>query len=288
MNRILVTGSNGQLASEIKELSLQYEYIFYFVSKSELDITNKKEVEIFVNKNDIDTILNCASYTAVDKAEEEKELANSVNHKAVRYLAEISKEKNIKLVHISTDYIFDGHNYQPHIEIDKGNPCSVYGQSKFDGENAMIEVNPKNSIIIRTSWVYSQFGANFVKTMLRLGREKEELGVIFDQIGTPTYAKDLAKVMLDILPKLENDTVEVYHYSNEGVLSWYDFATEIMNMAGVECQVNPIESKDYPTAAQRPFHSLFNKSKIKEKFQITIPYWRESLDRCLTEMGERK
>ena len=287
MNTILVTGSNGQLASEIKELSSSYEYIFFFVSKSELDITNKEALEEFIDTNNIDIILNCASYTAVDKAEEEKELANSVNHYAVRNLAEISKVRNIKLIHISTDYIFDGHNYQPHIETDRGNPCSVYGQSKFDGENAMIEVNPKNSVIIRTSWVYSQFGSNFLKTMLRLGRKKEELGVIFDQIGTPTYAKDLAKVMLEILPKLGNETVEVYHYSNEGVLSWYDFATEIMNMADVDCQVNPIESKDYATAAQRPFHSLFNKAKIKKDFNIVIPYWRESLDRCLKEMGER-
>lgn len=288
MNNILVTGSRGQLASEIKELSQSYSFKFYFTDKEELDITDEAKLRNFIEANKINTIINCAAYTAVDKAQEDVNLADKINHKAVKYLATISKEKNIKLIHISTDYVFDGKNYKPYLETDATNPINVYGKSKLDGEKAMQDVNPKNSIIIRTSWVYSSYGANFVKTMLRLGKEKEEIGVIFDQVGTPTYARDLAKVILDIILKLNNKNVEIYNYSNEGVLSWYDFAKEIMRMAKVDCQVSPIETKDYPTAAKRPQYSLLNKSKIKEEFGIVIPYYKDSLDECLRKMGERK
>ncbi|MCW8839083.1 MAG: dTDP-4-dehydrorhamnose reductase, partial [Thiovulaceae bacterium] len=206
---------------------------------------------------------------------------------AVKNLSEIAKEKNINLIHISTDYVFDGKNYKPYTEDDIVNPNSVYGKTKLDGENAMLEINPSNSIIIRTSWVYSTYGANFVKTMLRLGKDKDELGVIFDQVGTPTYARDLARIILEILPKIDNDQVEVYHFSNEGVLSWYDFAKEIMRMAKLECKINPIETKEYPTPATRPHYSLLNKSKIKNTFKIDVPYWKDSLDKCLRKMGER-
>jgi len=288
MNNVLVTGSNGQLGSEITSLASQYEYNFFFTDKSTLDIANDAEVKKFVDAKSINIIINCAAYTAVDKAEDDEINANQINHIAVKNLAQVAKEKNIKLVHISTDYVFDGTNSKPYTENDKTNPNSVYGQTKLDGENAMLSINPKNSIIMRTSWVYSSFGANFVKTMLRLGKEKDSLGVIFDQVGTPTYAKDLAETILDILPKIENDKVAIYNYSNEGVLSWYDFAKEIMRMAKLECTINPIETKEYPTPARRPHYSLLNKSKIKKDFSITIPYWKDSLDACLKIMGERK
>ncbi|CAA6827815.1 MAG: dTDP-4-dehydrorhamnose reductase (EC [uncultured Sulfurovum sp.] len=288
MPNVLVTGSKGQLGSEIEVLSNNYAYNFFFTDKEELDIVNQKSINNFIELNDVSIIINCAAYTTVDKAEEEKELADKVNHRAVKYLAETSKEKNIQLIHISTDYVFDGCNFKPYLETDSTNPNGVYGQTKLDGEKIMLEINPKNSIIIRTSWVYSSFGVNFVKTMLKLGKERDALGVIFDQVGTPTYAKDLAKAILDILPKIDNEQVEVYNYSNEGVLSWYDFAKEIMRMAKIECTINPIETKEYPTPAKRPHYSLLNKSKIKKEFDLQIPFWKDSVDECLKVMGERK
>ena len=287
MPNILVTGSKGQLGSEIEALSSNYDYNFFFTDRDELDITNQEAIEGFIENNKIDTIINCGAYTAVDRAEEDEINADKINHLAVKYLAQIAKEKQIKLIHISTDYVFDGKNYKPFIETDSTNPQGVYGKSKLDGEEALKDVNPKNSIIIRTSWVYSSFGANFVKTMLRLGKERESLGVIYDQVGTPTYARDLARAILDILPKIQNKSTQIYHYSNEGVLSWYDFAREIMRMAKIDCVVNPIESSQYPTPASRPHYSLLNKSKIKEEFNITIPFWKDSLDECLKIMGER-
>lgn len=288
MLNILVTGSKGQLGSEIKELSVNYEYNFFFTDRTNLDITNENEIKNFIQTNNIDTIINCAAYTAVDKAEEEKEQADSVNRKAVKKLAKISNEYGIKLIHISTDYVFNGKAYKPYVEEFQTKPNSIYGQTKLNGEKELIKINPKNSIIIRTSWVYSSYGANFVKTMLRLGKEKESLGVIFDQVGTPTYANDLAQVILDIIPNIDNQKIEIYHYSNEGVLSWYDFAKEIMKMAKIDCQINPIETYQYPTPAKRPHYSLLNKAKIKKEFGIKIPYWKDSLDKCLKKMGERK
>jgi dTDP-4-dehydrorhamnose reductase len=279
---VLVTGSNGQLGSEIKEL------IQHSTLKIDLNITDHQKVRKFVESNEIKIIINCAAYTAVDKAEDEKELANSINHLAVKNLAQISKEKNIKLIHISTDYVFDGTNFKPYTEDDVTNPQNIYAKTKLDGEKAILEYKLKNSIIIRTSWVYSSFGNNFVKTMLRLGKEKESLGVIFDQVGTPTYAKDLARTILDILPQIENQKVTIYNYSNEGVLSWYDFAKEIMKMAKLSCKVNPIETTEYPTPAKRPHYSLLNKAKIKFAFNIEIPFWKDGLDDCLKRLGERK
>lgn len=287
MNKVLVTGSSGQLGSEVGEIASQYPYKFFFTDRAELDITNKQKIKEFVELNNINIIINCAAYTAVDNAESDEEMADAINHKAVSNLAEISKEKNIKLIHISTDYVFDGKNYRPYIETDATNPSSVYGETKLAGEKTIQKLNPKNSIIIRTSWAYSSFGANFVKTILRLADESEELGVIFDQVGTPTYARDLAKVILDIIPKIENSNVEIYHYSNEGVISWYDFAKEIMKMAKKECQIKPIETKEYPTPASRPHYSLLNKSKIKEEFNIEIPFWKDSLANCLRTLGEK-
>lgn len=288
MLNVLVTGSKGQVGSELEVLSSGYDYNFFFTDRDELDITLQENINHFIELNDINIIINCAAYTAVDRAEDEVELAVAINSKAVKSLAEVSKEKGIKLIHISTDYLFNGENFTPYIETDNTNPNSVYGESKLSGEEALLEINPSNSIIIRTSWVYSSFGANFVKTMLRLGKERESLGVIYDQVGTPTYARDLAKVILDILPKIEDEKVEIYHYTNEGVLSWYDFSKEIMKMAKIDCKINPIETKEYPTPAKRPHYSLLNKSKIKEKFKIEIPYWKDSLSECLEKLGERR
>ncbi len=285
---ILVTGSMGQLGSEIRELASKYSYNFFFTDRNNIDITSKDSIKEFCQTNSINVIINCAAYTAVDKAQSDIENADLVNRKAVKKLSIVAKELNIKLIHISTDYVFDGKNFKPYVEEFQTNPQSVYGKTKLDGENEIRDINPLNSIIIRTSWVYSYYGNNFVKTMLRLGKEKEELGVIFDQVGTPTYAKDLALTILNIIPQIENHKVEIYNYSNEGVLSWYDFAKEIMKMAKLNCKINPIETYQYPTPAKRPHFSLLNKSKIKSKFNLEIPYWKDSLDDCLRRLGERR
>jgi len=288
MSNILVTGSNGQLGSEIREFSKSLDESFFFTDYQELDITDQEAIKTFIDDNKIDIIINCAAYTAVDKAEEDKESADKINHLAVKYLADIAKDRDIKLIHVSTDYVFDGKNYKPYVENDKVNPQNIYGVTKLAGEEVLKEINPKNSIIIRTSWVYSSFGNNFVKTMLKLGKTKESLTVINDQVGTPTYARDLAKAILDILPQLNSKKIEIYNYSNEGVLSWYDFAKEIMKMAKLECKIEPIETKDYPTPATRPHYSLLNKTKIKDQFSVKVPYWKDSLSECLMKLGERK
>lgn len=288
MARILVTGSNGQVGSELQELSAEYgEHTFFFTDRTTLDIADEAAVEAFVNGHGIDVIINSAAYTAVDKAESDEDAAERVNHFAVRALAEVAKRRSAKLLHISTDYVFDGRNFRPYVESDPTAPASVYGATKCNGEMAIMEVNPKDTVIVRTSWVYSSYGANFVKTMLRLGKERDTLGVIFDQVGTPTYAKDLARTLLDIIPDIKNSSVEIYHYSNEGVASWYDFAQEIMAQAKIECKVNAIETAAYPTPASRPHYSLLNKSKIKAAFGIEIPYWKTSLKRCLEQLGEQ-
>lgn len=288
MSNVLVTGSNGQVGSELQALAKEYPYNFFFTDRKTLDIINPYAIEEFIKLNNIDTIINAAAYTAVDKAQEDEKSADFANHIAVESLASVAKEYSAKLIHISTDYVYDGKSSKPYVESDATAPNNVYGKTKLDGENEMVKINPKNSIIIRTSWVYSPYNVNFVKTMLRLGKEKEELGVIFDQVGTPTYAGDLAKTILDILPKIQNDDVEIYNYSNEGVLSWYDFAKEIMAMAKLSCKINPIETSEYPTPAARPHYSLLNKGKIKKIFEIEIPFWKDSLDKCLKIMGERK
>ena len=285
---VLVTGSSGQVGNEIKAISSDYSYNFFFTDKNNIDITSKDSIKEFCKTNNINVIINCAAYTAVDKAQSDEINADLINRKAVKKLALVSQELNIKLIHISTDYVFDGKNFKPYCEEFQTNPQSIYGKTKLDGENEMRDINPKNSIIIRTSWIYSYYGNNFVKTMLRLGKEKEELGVIFDQIGTPTYAKDLAKIILDIVPQIDNQKVEIYNYSNEGVLSWYDFAKEIMKMAKLNCKINPIETYQYPTPAKRPHFSLLNKNKIKSTFNIEIPYWKDGLDDCLRRLGERR
>ena len=286
MSTILVTGANGQLGSELRELSSSYgEHHFIFTCKDDLDITQQKELEQYFEENTIDVIINCAAYTAVDKAEEEAFLADTINHQGVKHLALIAKQRGIKLIHISSDYVFDGKHFMPYKETDEPNPISVYGTSKRAGEQAILEINPQGSIILRTSWVYSSYDANFVKTMLSLGAEKESLTVIYDQVGAPTYARDLAKVILEIIPRLTHEGVEIFHYANEGVLSWFDFAKEIMKMAKLTCTIMPIETHQYPLPAKRPQYALLNKSKIKEHYELEIPYWKDSLKECLIKMG---
>ncbi len=289
MSNILVTGGNGQLGSEIRELSAKNSVdTFYFTDEKELDITSFTALKEYVEENKINVIINCAAYTAVDKAELEPVIADKVNHLAVRNLVDIAKEFKVKLVHISTDYVFDGTNHTPYKEEEKPNPQSVYGKTKLDGENILIESKLDNTLIIRTSWVYGCYGSNFVKTILKLAKERDSLGVIYDQIGTPTYAKDLAKTILEIIPKIKDSKFAIYHYTNEGVVSWYDFAKEIIKMAKIDCKIDPIETYEYPLPAKRPHYSLLNKSKIKSTFGIEIPFWKEGLDDCLRRLGERR
>ena len=285
MNNVLVTGAQGQLGSEIKDLQTTYtNYTFFFTDRETLDITQPKDIETFCCENQIDVIINCAAYTAVDKAEEETNLCNAINHLATDHLSKVAHKHNIQLVHISTDYVFNGINHKAFVESDHVSPINIYGKTKYLGEQAMLENKPPKSIIIRTSWVYSSFGNNFVKTMLRLAENRDQLTIIADQIGTPTYARDLAKTILDILPKIENEGVEIYHYSNEGVCSWYDFAYEIFARTKTDCKILPIETKDYPTAAERPLFSLMNKNKIKKTFGIEIPHWKTALKQCLVKL----
>jgi dTDP-4-dehydrorhamnose reductase len=280
VQNILITGAGGQLGSEFRYLAeppKKTVFNFIFVTHKELDIQNNQKVAEFCTKNKINTIVNCAAYTAVDKAEQEPNQADAINHLAVKSLANIAKSQNIKLIHISTDYVFDGTAHKPYKESDSTNPQSVYGKTKLDGERALQAINPANSIIIRTSWVYSESSNNFVKTMLRIGTERDELNVVCDQIGTPTNARDLAKAILEIIPQLTNDNVEIYHYSNAGVCSWYDFAQAIFEINNIKCQVKPIPSEAYPAPAKRPYYSVIDKGKIVKKFDLDINHWRTSL-----------
>jgi len=285
MHKVLVTGASGQLGSEIRQISSAYPLEFIFTDVAELDITDREAVWSFFQKNQVDAVVNCAAYTAVDRAETEIELADKVNHLAAKYLAEAAKEFNVKLVHVSTDYVFDGESFLPYEADSTPNPQSIYGVTKLAGEQAILALNLPNSIVIRTSWVYSTFGNNFVKTMRRLGSERSELNVVADQIGTPTYARDLASCILDILPRLSNATTSIYHYSNEGVCSWYDFAIAVMEMSGLDCAVSPIPSTQYPTPAKRPYYSVLSKSKIKVDFGIDINHWRVSLQECISALA---
>ena len=286
--RVLITGSNGQLGSEIKELAIKYNKVdLIFKDLPELDICNFKALQAFILDNNINAVINCAAYTAVDKAEEESIIATKVNYEGVLNIVKALQTVNGKLIHISTDYVFDGDHFFPYKELDPVSPIGVYGKTKRAGELAVIN-SAIDSIVIRTSWLYSSFGSNFVKTMLRLGSEKENLGVIFDQVGTPTYARDLAKTCLEVLTGVNSVKISkngnLYHYSNEGVASWYDFAISIMELGGENCKVKPIQTKDYPTLARRPQYSVLNKSKIKTDFKIEIPYWRDSLKDCIEKI----
>ena len=285
---ILITGANGQLGSEIKDLKNKYSNLtLFFKDLPDLDICNFSQVEKFVIDNKINAIINCAAYTAVDNAEENKEVAKKVNAVGVLNLVNALKINKGRLIHISTEYVFNGASCIPYKESDAVNPIGVYGHTKREGELAILESN-LDAIVIRTSWLYSAYGNNFVKTMLKLGHERDELGVIFDQVGTPTNASDLARMCLDILSDKSSENIsakgKIYHYSNEGVASWFDFATAIMALGSNDCKVRPIETKDYPTPAKRPHYSVLNKTKIKKDFNIEIPYWRDSLEKCIEKL----
>lgn len=278
--RILVTGSNGQLGSEMVALQAQEtQHQWFNLDINELDITDKNAVEQFVFSNKIDGIVNCAAYTNVDKAEEDAALCYKVNRDAPQYLAQAIEKVGGFIIHISTDYVFDGTNNIPYTEQDKPNPVTIYGKSKIEGEQYVCE-SCKQHIIIRTAWVYSSYGKNFVKTMIKLGKEKPSLGVIFDQIGSPTYARDLAKTIITIVN--QGIIPGIYNFSNEGVISWYDFTKHIHQLANItSCKVAPIHTADYPTLAQRPHFSVLDKTKIKNTYNIEIPYWRDSLEECI-------
>lgn len=282
--KILVTGANGQLGSELRALSPKYHsHSFVFTDIGELDITNMKAVDAFFKDGKFDAIINCAAYTAVDKAESERYKAFQINAAAVKNLAAAAKKYGAFPVHISTDFVFNGKKYEPYQENDKPSPLSIYGRTKLDGEKLFMK-NSSEGVIIRTGWLYSSFGSNFVKTVLRLAREKGKINMIFDQVGTPTYAHDLAKTVLEMLPNIKRKRKETYHFSNEGVASWYDFSKAVCEIAGVACIILPIETKDYPTPARRPRYSVLNKSKIKKDFSLEIPYWRDSLKLCMVRL----
>lgn len=296
MNKqVLVTGAKGQLGQSIYDLQGEHSgFDFVFTDVEELDLTDQNQMQHYLSHNGFDVIINCAAYTAVDKAETDEKLADQINHQAVSTLAEIAKQQGVMLIHVSTDYVFNGQSYKPYQENDATDPQGVYGKTKLNGEQAFLNINP-NGCIIRTSWVYSEHGNNFVKTMLRLGKERDELGVIFDQVGTPTYARDLATAILAIIKKSGNSEIlqskqpkdKIFHFSNEGVCSWYDFAKTIFEYSDVDCQVSSIETKDYPTPASRPHYSVMNKHKIKYTFDMSIPYWKDSLKKCLSILKEQ-
>ena len=280
---ILITGCNGQLGNEMQLLEASHPQHTYFnTDVAELDITNQDAIEAFVNDNQIDGIVNCAAYTAVDKAEENEELCTKLNAEAPAYLAAAIGKRGGWMIQISTDYVFDGTQHTPYTEEADTCPNSVYGKTKLVGE-LNVQKFCAQSMIIRTAWLYSTFGNNFVKTMIRLGKEKPELGVIFDQIGTPTYARDLA---MAIFAAIEQGIVPgVYHFSNEGVISWYDFTKAIHRIAGITtCHVRPLHTSEYPTPAKRPHYSVLDKTKIKSVYGIEIPYWEESLQACIAKL----
>lgn len=286
MTEVLVTGANGQLGRSLQARADRHPaFSFHFTDVDTLDLCDAEAVRHYVVTHRINYILNCAAYTAVDRAESDEALCARINCEAVRHLAEAAREAGAKVIHISTDYVFDGTGCRPYVETDPTCPISAYGRTKLAGEQALQTVCP-DSVIIRTAWLYSEYGNNFVKTMLRLGAERDELRVIFDQVGTPTYAGDLADVMLTIVEQAEQGHFEagIYHFSDEGVCSWYDFTVKILQLAHLKAHVSPIETKDYPTAARRPHFSVLHKGKIKATYGLTIPHWEASLQGCLQRL----
>jgi dTDP-4-dehydrorhamnose reductase len=288
LSTILVTGSKGQVGMELQALSSQFPaFDFLFVDVEELDITNPVAVKAFFSENKIDYCINCAAYTAVDAAETETNLAWKVNSVGPENLSTACASQKALMLQLSTDYVYHTQATKPYIESDYTNPQGTYARTKLQGDEAALRSNPGGAIVVRTSWVYSSFGNNFVKTMLRLAGQRDEISVIYDQIGTPTYARDLALALMKIVEAAENQTVDkkflsgVYHYSNEGVTSWYDFAVAVFDLKHIKVKVKPIETKDYPTAAKRPPYSLLNKAKIKNTFGLEIPHWQHSLRQCL-------
>lgn len=283
MKKILITGCKGQLGNEMQLISKDYpDFTYFFTDVSELDICNEAAVKEFINTHEIDYVVNCAAFTAVDKAEESVELCNTLNNLAPGYLAKAVGERGGGMIQISTDYVFDGTEYKPYREDHPVCPVSIYGNTKLEGERRVVKYCSQ-SMIIRTAWLYSTFGNNFVKTMIRLGREKENIGVIFDQVGTPTFARDLARVIFVALEK--GIVAGIYHFSNEGVISWFDFTKAIHRLAGITtCRVYPLHTEEYPTPASRPHYSVLDKTKIKETYGIEIPYWEDSLAECIKRL----
>lgn len=281
MAKILVTGANGQLGNEMRCLAEEdKKNTFLFTDIQDLDITDLEAVMKYVAGHGIEVIVNCAAYTAVDKAEDNEDTCRKINALAVANLAKAAAMNRAKVIHISTDYVYSGVHYKPYSESDETAPCSVYGVTKLEGERLLFD-NCSDAVVLRTSWLYSAYGNNFVKTMIRLGKEREKLSVVFDQIGTPTYAGDLAKAIMIII---DNKTFipGIYNFSNEGVCSWYDFTKAIHRSAGIRtCEVLPIEGSEYPAKATRPFYSVMNKKKIKETYSVSIPYWENSLVKCI-------
>jgi dTDP-4-dehydrorhamnose reductase len=284
-SNILITGASGQLGSEFKHFSVHYPTLhFRYSDAHDLDITNEQAIEDTLAAGSYQYLINCAAYTAVDKAETDQELAHKINGTASGLLAAACARHGVKYIHISTDFVFDGTNHRPYQEIDAVAPLGVYGASKLQGEQLALEANP-NSLVFRTSWLYSTYGNNFVKTMRRLGADKPSLNVIFDQVGTPTYARDLAKAILESIVSGKAHTFAgLYHFSNEGAASWYDFAAAVMELSGLDCKVNPINTFEYPTPAKRPHYSVLDKRKFKETFGASIPNWRESLHACINTL----
>ena len=276
---LLVTGANGQLGNELR---LLLGGSALYVGRDELDITDEAAVRQFLDAQNFDFVINCAAYTAVDKAEDDFAAADRINRLGPALLAKYGR----RIIQVSTDYVFDGTVHLPYTEEDAVGPTSVYGSTKLAGEQAVLE-EAETAVVIRTAWLYSSHGANFVKTMRRLGAERDSLGVIFDQIGTPTYAADLAAAIVALLPQVKAGMKEVYHYSNEGVASWYDFACAIMTESGLDCTVRPIETHEYPTKATRPAYSVLNKAKIRRDFGITIPHWMDGLKRCIAKLNQQ-
>jgi dTDP-4-dehydrorhamnose reductase len=287
MTPILITGCKGQLGSEIQQISGKFpEMSFIFTDLEELNITRTRDIRSFLDSMPVKFLVNCAGYTAVDLAEDEREMAELLNAEATGHLARICAERAVQLIHISTDYVFDGEKKYPYLEDDPVNPQTVYGKSKLHGEEALQQSG--KGIIIRTSWLYSPFGNNFVKTILRLSGEKESLNVVFDQTGCPTYASDLASAILAMIQmEIEQENspkYDIYHYSNQGICSWYEFATCIIDFAGSACKIIPVESKDYVTKAERPRYTVLSKKKILDEYDLHIPHWKDSLKDCIDKL----
>ena len=288
---VLVTGASGQLGKSLNRFVENniLNHQFVFATREQLDLSNFKNVRRFIEKNQFNIIINCAAYTAVDNAETEKEQANLVNHLSVKNIAEVARDNYIKLIHISTDYVFDGSKLASYDETDNTSPLNVYGKTKLDGENAILSIMELNAIIIRASWVYSEHGNNFVNTILILSQKKDKLNIVSDQIGSPTNAKDLAGAIVSIINNkkfYETDTPsEVFHYSNDGECSWYDFAKEIVSLSGTKCIISPIDSKDYPQKALRPKYVLMDKRKIQDYFGLEIHFWADSLKSCIKDLS---
>ena len=292
--RILVIGKNGQVGQTIQNLGNKTSdtnysnYDFVFVGRDELDLSNVRNIQAYFQKNKFDVVINCAAYTKVDQAEVNENDASLINHIAVREVATIAKKYNMKLIHISTDFVFDGKKREPYIESDKTSPLNIYGKTKLAGELDAISIMKFNAVVLRSSWIYSEYGNNFVDTIIKNATLKGQLNIISDQFGTPTYANDLAQTIIDILNKYKFNErempSEIYHYSNEGECTWFDFAKEIVDILQIDCNLSPITSDDYPQLAKRPKYSVLSKKKISEEFDLNINYWKDSLKSCLQNL----